>query len=126
MTSLSQKYRKVALFSVLAIVPLLLISNSVTSYGQTNSTNATNQTSTTTTSGPNGEIVKLIDSGISMIKSGDNDGAKKSLLQAESGLEDKPNLSGAEKHIEASLKALKDNDKDGALMHAEEAKKGLA
>ena len=61
-----------------------------------------------------------------MIKSGDNEGAKKSLLQAESGLEDKPNLSGAEKHIEASLQALKDNDKNGALMHAEEAKKGLA
>lgn len=127
MTSISQKYRKVALFSILAIVPLLLISNSVTSYGQTNATNATNQTSTTTTaSGPNSEIVKLIDSGISQINSGDNDGAKKSLLQAESGLEDKPNLSGAEKHIEASLQALKDNDKNGALTHAEEAKKSLA
>jgi hypothetical protein len=124
MTSISQNYRKVVLFSILSIVPLLLISNSVTSYGQTNTTNTINQTSTET--GPNSEIAKLIDSGISMIKSGDNEGAKKSLLQAESGLEDKPNLSGAEKHIEASLKALKDNDKNGALMHAEEAKKGLA
>ena len=76
--------------------------------------------------GPNSEIIILIDSGISMINSGDNEGAKKSLLQAESGLEDKPNLSGAEKHIEASLKALKDDDKNGALTHAEEAKKGLA
>jgi hypothetical protein len=124
MTSISQNLRKVVLFSILAIVPLLLISNSVTSYGQTNTTNTTNQTSTA--NGPNSEIVKLIDSGISMIKSGDNEGAKKSLLQAESGLEDKPNLSGAEKHIEASLQALKDDDKNGALMHAEEAKKGLA
>jgi len=61
-----------------------------------------------------------------MIKSGDNDGAKKSLLQAESALEGKSNLSGAEKHIEASLKALKEGDTNGALMHAEEAKKGLA
>ena len=126
MTSISQNYRKVALFSILAIVPLLLISNSVTSYGQTNTTNATNQTNATTASGPNSELIKLIDSGISMIKSGDNEGAKKSLLQAEAGLEDKPNLSGAEKHIEASLQALKDNDKNGALTHAEEAKKGLA
>ena len=126
MTSISQNYRKVALFSILAIVPLLLISNSVTSYGQTNTTNATNQTNASTASGPNSEIIKLIDSGISMIKSGDNEGAKKSLLQAEAGLEDKPNLSGAEKHIEASLQALKDNDKNGALTHAEEAKKGLA
>ena len=57
--------------------------------------------------GPNSEIIKLIDSGILMIKSGDNEGAKKSLLQAESGLEDKPNLSGAEKHIEASSKSFK-------------------
>jgi hypothetical protein len=125
MTSISQNLRKVVLFSILAIVPLLLISNSVTSYGQTNTTNTTaNQTSTV--NGPNSEIIKLIDSGISMIKSGDNEGAKKSLLQAESDLEDKPNLSGAEKHIEASLQAIKDDDKNGALMHAEEAKKGLA
>ncbi len=124
MTNILQNYRRVALFSILAIVPLLLISNSVTSYGQTNTTNATNQTSTS--AGPNSDLIKLIDSGILMIKSGDNEGAKKSLLQAESGLEDKPNVSGAEKHIEASLKALKDNDTNGALTHAEEAKKGLA
>jgi len=124
MTNILQNYRRVALFSILAIVPLLLISNSVTSYGQTNTTNATNQTSTS--GGPNSGLIKLIDSGILMIKSGDNEGAKKSLLQAESGLEDKPNVSGAEKHIEASLKALKDNDTNGALTHAEEAKKGLA
>jgi len=124
MTSILQNYRKVILFSVLTIMPLLLISSSVTSYGQTNTTNATNQTGPA--DGPNSEIVKLIDSGISMIKSGDNEGAKKSLLQAESSLEDKPNQSGPEKHIEASLKALKDDDKNGALTHAEEAKKGLA
>jgi hypothetical protein len=124
MTNILQNYRRAALFSILAIVPLLLISNSVTSYGQTNTTNATNQTSTS--GGPNSDLIKLIDSGILMIKSGDNEGAKKSLLQAESGLEDKPNVSGAEKQIEASLKALKDNDTNGALTHAEEAKKGLA
>lgn len=124
MTSISQNNRNVVLFSILAFVPLLLISNSVTSFGQTNTTTATNQTSTA--NGPNSELIKLIDSGISMINSDDNDGAKKSLLQAEAGLEDKPNLTGAEKHIEASLQALKDNDKNGALTHAEEAKKSLA
>ena len=124
MTITSQNYRRVVLFSILAIVPLLLISNSFTSYGQTNTTTTANQTSTN--DGPNSESIKLIDSGIVLIKSGDNEGAKKSLLQAEAGLEDKPNLSAAEKHIEASLQALKDNDKNGALMHAEEAKKGLA
>jgi hypothetical protein len=124
MTITSQNYKRVVLFSVLAIVPLLMISSSFTSYGQTNTTTAVNQTSTN--NGPNSETIKLIDSGIVLIKSGDNEGAKKSLLQAESSLEDKPNLSGAEKHIEASLQALKDNDKNGALTHAEEAKKSLA
>jgi hypothetical protein len=123
MVKISQNHRKIALLSVLAIIPILLISNSATSFGQTNST-ASNQTSTT--NGANSETIKLIDSSVSMIKSGDNDGAKKLLLQAESAIEGKSNLSGAEKHIEASLKALKEGDTNGALMHAEEAKKGLA
>ena len=74
---------------------------------------------------PNNEIIKSIDSGILMIKSGDNDGAKKSLYQAEASLEDQPNQGGAEKQIEASLKALKDGDTNGALAHAEEAKNSL-
>ena len=135
MTTISQNYGKVILFSLLSIVPLLLISNSVLSFGQTNATNSTaaitssNQTNTTAataTDNPNSETIKSIDTGISMIKSGDNDGAKKSLYQAESSLEGKPNQGGAEKHIEASLQALKDGDTNGALTHAEEAKKGLA
>lgn len=137
MTTISQNYGKVILFSLLSIVPLLLISNSVLSFGQTNATNGpaaitssnqtnTTTTTTTTTDNPNSETIKSIDTGISMIKSGDNDGAKKSLYQAESSLEGKPNQGGAEKHIEASLQALKDGDTNGALTHAEEAKKGLA
>ena len=40
-------------------------------------------------------------------------------------LEDQPNQGGAEKQIEASLKALKDGDTNGALAHAEEAKNSL-
>lgn len=127
MTNTSQNYRKAVLFSILAIVPLLLVSNSVASFGQTNTTTTTaNQTGNITATGPNSDLIKLIDSGISKINSGDNDVAKKSLMQAEAGLEDKPSLKSAEKHIEASLQALKDNDKNGALTHAEEAKKSLA
>ena len=131
MTTVSQNYGKVIIFSLLSIVPLLLISNSVLSFGQTNATNSTattssNQTNTAAADNPNNEIIKSIDTGISMIKSGDNDGAKKSLYQAEASLEDQPNQGGAEKQIEASLKALKDGDTNGALAHAEEAKKGLA
>ena len=129
MTYISKNYGKVILFSLLSIVPLLLTSSSVLSFGQTNVTNS----STTTTSNqtntaadnPNGEIIKSIDTGILMIKSGDTDGAKKSLYQAEATLEDQPNQGSAEKQIEASLKALKDGDTNGALTHAEEAKNSL-
>ncbi len=127
MTTISQNYGKVIIFSLLTIVPLLLISNSVLSFGQTNATNSTTTISnqTNTADNPNNEIIKSIDSGIMMIKSGDNDGAKKSLYQAEASLEDQPNQGGAEKQIEASLKALKDGDTNGALAHAEEAKNSL-
>lgn len=85
MTTISPNYGRIILFSLLSIVPLLLISNSVSSFGQTNSTNSTtitpNQTNTAADN-QNNEIIKSIESGISMIKSGDNDGAKKSLYQA--------------------------------------------
>lgn len=139
MAHTSQNYRKAVLLSVIALLPILLISNSITSFGQTNSTNNTsaatttsgnatsnNQTNTADTNNPNNAIIQSIDSGISMIKSGDYDGAKKSLYQAESSLEDQPNQGGAEKHIEASLQALKDGDTNGALKHAEEAKNSLS
>ena len=128
MTTVSQNYGKVIIFSLLIIVPLLLISNSVLSFGQTNATNSTTTISNQTNAAadnPNNEIIKSIDSGILMIKSGDNDGAKKSLYQAEASLEDQPNQGGAEKQIEASLMALKDGDTNGALAHAEEAKNSL-
>jgi hypothetical protein len=128
MTYISQNYGKVVLISLLSIVPLLLISNSVLSFGQPNATNSTiptsNQTNTAADN-PNGEIIKSIDTGILMIKGGDTDGAKKSLYQAEATLEDQPNQGGAEKQIEATLKALKDGDTNGALTHAEEAKNSL-
>jgi hypothetical protein len=87
-------------------VSLLLISNSVLSFGQTNATNSTTITSNQTNTvvdNPNGENIKSIHTGILMIKGGDTDGAKKPLYQAEASLEDQPNQGGAEKQIEASL-----------------------
>ncbi len=102
MSIISKTYGKAVIFSLIAIVPLLLISNSVLSFGQTNTTNSTtttssNQTNPAAASGnPNSEIIKSIDSGISMIKSGDNDGSKKALYQAEASLEDQPNQGGAD------------------------------
>lgn len=122
MKSFLQKYNKTILFS-LAILPLLLISNSVLVNGQTNITNATATSNQTGSS--NNEIIQFIDSGIASINNNDSDSAKKSFYKAELALEDKPNLTNAEKQIEASLKALKDDDTNAAITHAEEAKKNL-
>jgi hypothetical protein len=94
------------------IIPGVL--NSHTSFAQTNSNNNL------------AGVMKNIDAGISAIKSGDSNGAKKSLLQAESALEGNPKLSTAEKHVESSLQALKDGDTNGAINHAQEAKGGLS
>jgi hypothetical protein len=110
----------------LAILPLLLISNGVVAFGQSNITNATAASNQTGTSSDYyNEIMQSIDSGIASINNGDSDGAKKSFYQAELALEDKPDLSNVEKQIEASLKALKDGDTNAAITHAEEAKKNL-
>lgn len=46
-------------------------------------------------------------------------------MQAESALEGNSKAVDAEKHIEASLQALKDGDTKGAINHAELAKKSL-
>jgi hypothetical protein len=126
MKSISQKYKKTNILFSLSILPLLLISNSVVVFGQTNITNATaDSNQTATSSSPNNEIIQSIDAGIASINKDDSDGAKKSFYQAELALEDKPDLSSVEKQIEASLKALKDGDTNAAITHAEEAKKNL-
>lgn len=126
MNYISQKYKKILILFSLAILPLLCVENNVVVFGQANITNTTatsNQTGTS--SDPNNEIIQAVDSGIASINNGDSDGAKKSFYQAELALEEKPNLSGVEKQIEASLKALKDGDTNAAITHAEEAKKNL-
>jgi hypothetical protein len=96
-----------------AAIIILGASNSHVSFAQTNSNNLAG-------------VMKSIDAGISAIKGGDSNGAKKSLLQAESALEGNPKLSTAEKHVESSLQALKDGDTNGAINHAQEAKSGLS
>ena len=128
---------------IIGTVTLLLLSNGIASYAQTNSTNMTGssivsndtmnnssnpntQPATTAASSSDNPIVTNIDAAISAIKSGDSDGGKKHLYQAESSLEGNSNSAGAEKHIEASLQALKDGDTKGSIMHAEQAKKSLS
>jgi hypothetical protein len=96
-----------------ATIIILGVSTSHAAFAQTNSNNSAG-------------VMKNIDAGISAIKNGDNNGARKLLLQAESTLEGNPKLSSAEKHVESSLQALKDGDTNGAISHAQEAKSGLS
>lgn len=113
---------------------LFITGSSAGAFAQTNTTSSqsntlgvSNSSSSPSTSGGsnNNPIAQSIDAGITAIKNGNNDEAKKQLYQAEMALEDKPNVANAEKHIEAALQALKDGDTSGAISHAEQAKGGL-
>jgi len=121
----------------LATISIILVSNGIVSYAQTNSSDITvgynssisNSSSTTannTTSTSDNPVVQSIDAAIKAIKDGDKDSGKKLLLKAEEALEGKSDLVDAEKRVEASLAALKDGDNNAAISHAEEAKKSLS
>ena len=122
----------------LATISIILVSNGIVSYAQTNSSditvgyNSSISTSSSTTvnnatSTPSDNpVVQSIDAAIKAIKDGDKDSGKKSLLKAEEALEGKSDLADAEKRVEASLAALKDGDNNAAISHAEEAKKSLS
>ena len=121
----------------LATISIILVSNGIVSYAQTNSSDITvgynssisNSSSTTVnnaTSTSDNPVVQSIDAAIKAIKDGDKDSGKKSLLKAEEALEGKSYLADAEKRVEASLAALKDGDNNAAISHAEEAKKSLS
>ena len=121
----------------LATISIILVSNGIVSYAQTNSSDITvgynssiSKSSSTTvnnaTSTSDNPVVQSIDAAIKAIKDGDKDSGKKSLLKAEEALEGKSDLVDAEKRVEASLAALKDGDNNAAISHAEEAKKSLS
>ena len=121
----------------LATISIILVSNGIVSYAQTNSSGPTvgynssisNSSSTTVnnaTSTSDNPVVQSIDAAIKAIKDGDKDSGKKLLLKAEEALEGKSDLVDAEKRVEASLAALKDGDNNAAISHAEEAKKSLS
>ncbi len=125
---------------VIAATAMLLILSPSFSHAQTinsgsagpvgtNATTSANTTSTANAQSPSSNnsnlVVKSIDEAISAIKSGDNTGARKSLYEAEQALEGNQKVVDAEKHIEASLQALKDGDSNGAISHADLSKKGL-
>ena len=121
----------------IAIISILLISNSIGTSAQTNFSNAigdsnvsnstinsTSVTNSTTTHSDN-PTVQSIDAAIKAIKDGDKDLGKKLLLKAEEALEGKSDLVDAEKRVEASLAALKDGDNNGAISQADEAKRNI-
>jgi hypothetical protein len=121
----------------LAAISMILFSNGLVSYGQSNSSEVTLGTNTTisgynstqannSTSQSDNPTVQSIDDAIKALNAGDKDTAKKLLLKAEESLEGKSNLEGAEKRVEAALAALKDGDINSAISHAEEAKKNLS
>lgn len=124
----------------LGMISILLISNGVISYAQTNDPNLTTNSTisnataaanssgitNTTSSTSDNPVVKSIDAAISAMKSSDDKAGKKLLYEAESALEGKSDVVDAEKRIEASLQALKDGDTNAAISHAEEAKKSLS
>jgi hypothetical protein len=121
----------------LAAISVLLFSHGIVSYAQNYSPNATlsaNTSSATSnstlannaTSQSDNPTVQSIDAAIKALNDGDKDTAKKLLLKAEESLEGKSDLVDAEKRVEASLAALKDGDINGAISHAEEAKKNLS
>jgi hypothetical protein len=121
----------------LAAISMILFSNGLVSYGQSNSSEVTLGTNTTTsgsnstqannsTSQSDNPTVQSIDDAIKALNAGDKDTAKKLLLKAEESLEGKSNLEDAEKRVEAALAALKDGDINSAISHAEEAKKNLS
>jgi hypothetical protein len=118
---------------VLGLYLVLSIVTIVAAFGtllQSNNNNNINPiiaitTISTTTNSSNDPVIMHIDAAISAIKSGDSDGARKQLLEAEKLLEGVESAIDAEKRVEAAIKALKDGDSNGSINHAEEAKKLL-
>jgi outer membrane protein assembly factor BamD (BamD/ComL family) len=120
----------------LAAISMLLFSNGIVSYAQSNSSEVTLGNNTTISSSNSTQVnnstsqsdnptVQSIDEAIKALNTGDKDTAKKLLLKAEESLEGKSSLEDAEKRVEAALAALKDGDINSAISHAEEAKKNL-
>ena len=110
------------------ITALIMMSNIVLSSATTQS-NDTNTSATiaaeSSSSSSADQVIMHLDSAISAIKSGDNDEGRKQLLQAEKLLEGVESAVDSEKRIEAALKILKDEDSNGSISQAEEAKKLL-
>jgi hypothetical protein len=113
----------VLMFSIFATAATLSnIQNNLMVFAQsTNSTNSTGGSG----NNQNSSLSSDIGNAINTIKGGDNTKGKTDLMKIEGQMEGKSGLSGAEKHIEAAISALKDGDTNGAINHAQEAQSAL-
>lgn len=105
---------------VVAIVTVITATTLLNTQALAQTANSSNTTSTTNNSA-NSKVISDIKNAIDNLNKGDSKTAKKDLLTSEDQLEGKPGASDAEKHIEASLQALKDGDNKGAITHAQGA-----
>lgn len=105
------------MLAVATIITATSLSNTQIFAQTTNSSNATSSS----TNSANSKVISDINNAIDNLNKGDSKTAKKDLLTAEDQLEGKPGVSDAEKHIEASIQALKDGDNKGSITHAQGA-----
>jgi hypothetical protein len=108
------------ILGIVLALSFLVTSNTLSSFGSTNSSIAIGNTTNTNTTSTN-PVVKNLDDAISSLKSNDNAAAKTDLRNAEKEMEADPSLQLGEKHVEASLAALKDGDTKSAIDHAQQA-----
>ena len=116
---------------IAALLGLMIASGFIVSIAtaQSNTTEANSTNSATaianTNSSSDDPIVAQIDAAISAIKDGKSDEGRKHLFEAEKLMEGKPSIADSEKRVEAAIKALSDEDSNGSISQAEEAKKSL-
>ncbi len=106
---------------ITAAIASIAIGNVVPNMHVFAQTNQTSSNATSTTSKQHAPIISALHKAIDNLKKGDDKTAKKELLSIEKKLEKDPKGGSAEKHIEASLSAIKDKDFNGATMHAQGA-----
>ncbi len=116
---------------IAALLGLMIASGFIVSIAtaQSNTTEANSTNSATaianTNSSSDDPIVAQIDAAIGAIKDGKSDEGRKHLFEAEKLMEGKPSIADSEKRVEAAIKALSDEDSNGSISQAEEAKKSL-
>lgn len=108
------------ILGIVLALGILVTSNTLSSFGSTNSSIAIGNTTNANTTSAN-PVVKNLGDAINSLKSNDNVAAKTDLRNAEKEMEADSSLQSGEKHVEAALAALKDGDTNGAINHVQQA-----